>query len=134
MSNFNKKLFKRLKLNRAYGQLIALIFVPIMILSCVGAGLVLSETANSAKNQQRSAALAILSRYKHTAEQLILRVDLDPAYHDRASTILQGLFNERYLLSAAIIDQKNTVHLSIGAQSSTKWPTPPPQQHNFFGT
>ena len=133
MSNFNKKLFKRLKLNHAYGQLIALIFVPIMILSCVGAGLVLSETANSAKNQQRSAALAILSRYKHTAEQLILRVDLDPVYHDRASAILQGLFNERYLLSAAIIDQKNTVHLSIGAQSSTKWPTPPTQQHNFFG-
>ena len=29
MSNFNKKLFKRLKLNHAYGQLIALIFVPI---------------------------------------------------------------------------------------------------------
>ena len=67
MSNFNKKLFKRLKLNHAYGQLIALIFVPIMIISCVGAALVLSETSNSAKNQQRSSAIAILSRYQFTA-------------------------------------------------------------------
>jgi two-component system sensor histidine kinase BarA len=33
MSNFNKTLSKRLRLNHAYGQLIALIFVPIMILT-----------------------------------------------------------------------------------------------------
>ena len=39
MSNINKKLFKRLHLNHAYGQLIALIFVPIMVLACVGAAL-----------------------------------------------------------------------------------------------
>ena len=29
MSNFNKTLSKRLRLNHAYGQLIALIFVPL---------------------------------------------------------------------------------------------------------
>ena len=49
MSNFNNKLFKRLKLNHAYGQLIALIFVPIAVLASVGSALVLSETNNSAK-------------------------------------------------------------------------------------
>ena len=41
MSNINKKLFKRLHLNHAYGQLIALIFVPIAVLACVGAMLVI---------------------------------------------------------------------------------------------
>ena len=53
MSNINKKLFNRLHLNHAYGQLIALIFVPIMILACVGALLVITETSNAAKAQQR---------------------------------------------------------------------------------
>ena len=43
MPNFNKTLSKRLRLNHAYGQLIALIFVPIMILTCVGAFLVLTN-------------------------------------------------------------------------------------------
>ncbi len=42
MSNFNKTLSKRLRLNHAYGQLIALIFVPMMILTGVGAFLVLT--------------------------------------------------------------------------------------------
>ena len=60
MSNINKKLFKRLHLNHAYGQLIALIFVPIAVLACVGAMLVMTETSNAAKAQQRQMALAIL--------------------------------------------------------------------------
>jgi two-component system sensor histidine kinase BarA len=51
MSTINKKLFKRLHLNHAYGQLIALIFVPITILACVGAMLVLTETSNAARAQ-----------------------------------------------------------------------------------
>ena len=61
MSNLNKKLSKRLHLNHAYGQLIALIFVPIMVLACVGAALVLTETSNAAKAQQRHTATAILT-------------------------------------------------------------------------
>ena len=59
MSNINKKLFNRLHLNHAYGQLIALIFVPIMILACVGALLVITETSNAAKAQQRQILKAI---------------------------------------------------------------------------
>ena len=68
MSNINKKLFKRLHLNHAYGQLIALIFVPIMVLACVGTMLVLSETSNAAKAQQRQMAIAILTRFELPSE------------------------------------------------------------------
>jgi two-component system sensor histidine kinase BarA len=71
MSNINKKLFNRLHLNHAYGQLIALIFVPIMILACVGALLVITETSNAAKAQQRQMAIAILTRYQLDAEAAI---------------------------------------------------------------
>ena len=80
MSNFNKKLFKRLKLNHAYGQLIALIFVPIMILACVGTALVLSETSAAAKSKQRFQAIAILSRYQYTAEQLTAVMEIGRAH------------------------------------------------------
>jgi hypothetical protein len=71
MSNINKKLFKRLHLNHAYGQLIALIFVPITILACVGAMLVITETSNAAKAQQKQMAVAILTRYQPTSESAI---------------------------------------------------------------
>ncbi|OTG83967.1 ATP-binding protein [Acinetobacter sp. ANC 4648] len=132
MSNFNKKLFKRLKLNHAYGQLIALIFVPIMILSCVGTALVLSETANSSKAQQRFAAIAILSRYQYIADKLIDLIQQDPSKRDRAEHILQNMFNEKHLLSAAIVDEQNTKYLSIGSQFQKTWPNPP-QNNTFFG-
>lgn len=59
MSTINKKLFKRLHLNHAYGQLIALIFVPITILACVGAMLVLTETSNAARAQQKQMQLPL---------------------------------------------------------------------------
>ena len=132
MSNFNKKLFKRLRLNHAYGQLIALIFVPIMVLSCVGTALVISETSNSAKAQQRFAAIAILSRYQDIAEKLIALIEKDPQQRDRAEHILQNMFNERHLLSATIIDEQKTKYLSIGSQFQKNWPQPP-QNSNFFG-
>ncbi|OTG64751.1 GacS-like sensor histidine kinase [Acinetobacter silvestris] len=132
MSNFNKKLFKRLKLNHAYGQLIALIFVPIMVLSCVGTALVLSETADSSKAQQRFSAIAILSRYQYIADKLIDLIQQDPSKRDRAEHILQNMFNEKHLLSAAIIDEQNTKYLSIGSQFQKTWPKPP-QNNTFFG-
>ena len=132
MSNFNKKLFKRLRLNHAYGQLIALIFVPIMVLSGVGTALVISETANSAKAQQRFAAIAILSRYQDIAEKLIALIEKDPQQRDRAEHILQNMFNEKYLLSATIIDQQQHKYLSIGSKFQKNWPQPP-KHSNFFG-
>lgn len=132
MSNFNKKLFKRLKLNHAYGQLIAMIFVPIMIMACVGTALVLSETSAAAKSKQRFAAIAILSRYQYTTEQLTSIIDQSPAQKAKAENILQKMFNEKYLLSAAVLDEHNVNHLSIGYQNKRDWPNIP-KTDTFFG-
>lgn len=132
MSHFNQKLFKRLKLNHAYGQLIALIFVPIMVLASVGSVLVLSETSNSAKSEQTFAANAILSRYKFTTEQLLIILAQSPSRSDRAKSIMQNMFNEKYLLSAAILDQHGKNYLSIGFQSERTWPKFS-EQYRFFG-
>ena len=134
MSNFNNKLFKRLKLNHAYGQLIALIFVPIAVLASVGSALVLSETNNSAKSEQKFAANAILSRYKYTAEQVVVVLESSPSIQqqDRAKTILQNMFNEKYLLSVSIIDQHQKNYLGLGYQNQRTWPKPP-TKGSFFG-
>lgn len=127
MSNFNKKLFKRLKLNHAYGQLIALIFVPITILACVGALLVIKETSSATKSNQRYAAIAILSRYQNTAEQLIRLIQNDPKQKPHAENILQHMFNEKYLIHAAIVQSNSKVLLNVGYQSQQSWPKPPTQ-------
>lgn len=83
MSNINKKLFKRLHLNHAYGQLIALIFVPITILACVGAALVLTETSNAACAQQKQMAIAILTRFQATSESALDIVNYSPGSMSR---------------------------------------------------
>lgn len=134
MSNFNKKLFNRLKLNHAYGQLIALIFVPIAVLASVGSALVLSETSNSAKSEQKFAANAILSRHKYSTEQIVLMLNAseDPKQHTYAQSILQRMFNEKYLISAAILDQNQKNYLSFGYQSDQTWPKFPTKK-TFFG-
>ncbi|MDK1684314.1 GacS-like sensor histidine kinase [Acinetobacter terrestris] len=122
MSNINKKLFKRLHLNHAYGQLIALIFVPIMILACVGALLVLSETSNASRAQQRQMAIAIVTRYQLTSEAAIDLLSSYPWQYDQARNAMQVMLNEKYLIRAAIIDQNGRNHLSIGFQDQESWP------------
>ncbi|HRA91840.1 MAG TPA: hypothetical protein PLR79_06690, partial [Acinetobacter sp.] len=74
MSKVYKILFTRLKLNHAYGQLIALILVPIAILTSVGIFWVYSETTNAAKQQQRSDASAILALYQQSAKDLLVLI------------------------------------------------------------
>ena len=122
MSNINKKLFKRLHLNHAYGQLIALIFVPIMILACVGALLVLSETSNASRAQQRQMAIAIVTRYQLTSEAAIDLLSSYPWQYDQARNAMQVMLNEKYLIRAAIIDQNGRNRLSIGFQDQEPWP------------
>ena len=122
MSNINKKLFKRLHLNHAYGQLIALIFVPIMILACVGAVLVLSETSNASRAQQRQMAIAIMTRYQLTSEAAIDLLSNYPWQYDQARNAMQVMLNEKYLIRAAIIDNKGRNRLSIGFQDQEPWP------------
>ncbi|CAG2157824.1 unnamed protein product [Oppiella nova] len=62
-----------------------------MILACVGAALVLSETSAAAKSKQRFQAIAILSRYQYTAEQLTAVMEQDPIQHAKAESILQKI-------------------------------------------
>ena len=132
MSNFNKTLSKRLRLNHAYGQLIALILVPIAILTGVGIFWVLSETTNAAKQQQRSDASAILARYHQTANDLLQLVQQHPDQYDRAQNIMQKMFDERNLQRAVLIDNKGQTYLSVGYQNNRFWPTFP-DNSNFFG-
>ncbi|WP_168378726.1 GacS-like sensor histidine kinase [Acinetobacter cumulans] len=122
MSNINKKLFKRLHLNHAYGQLIALIFVPITILACVGAMLVITETSNAAKAQQKQMAVAILTRYQPTSESAIELLNLYPWQFDQARNAMQSMLNEKHLIRAAILDLKGNNRLSIGFQDQDIWP------------
>ena len=123
MPTINKKLFKRLHLNHAYGQLIALIFVPITILACVGAMLVITETSNAAKAQQRQMAIAILTRYQPTAESSLNLLRQYPWQFDQARFGMQNMLNEKYLIRAAIVDSKGKNRLNIGPEELDVWPT-----------
>ena len=132
MSNINKKLFKRLHLNHAYGQLIAMIFVPIMVLACVGAALVLSETSNAAKAQQRQMAIAILTRYQSTAESALDLLNRYPWHYDQAQNALQYMFNEKLLNQATIIDHTGAERIHVGGDAQAQWPKYPTDK-SFFG-
>ncbi|XID74640.1 ATP-binding protein [Alkanindiges sp. WGS2144] len=113
--------YHRLRITNAYGQLIALIFLPIMILSCVGASLVLMETARSSRAEQRSAAFAILARYQPTAKRLSVLLD-QPSQQEKVRSILQTMLNESDLLRVAIIDSESRPRISFGYGSNAGWP------------
>ncbi|MGK7249494.1 GacS-like sensor histidine kinase [Acinetobacter oleivorans] len=132
MSNFNKTISKRLRLNHAYGQLIALIFVPIMILTGVGAFLVLTETSHSVKQQQLHHASAILARYNQIAKDLYTLVELEPDEYDHAQHIMQSMFSEKNLKRAVLIDNNGQTYLSIGYRDNRYWPSFP-SNNSFFG-
>ena len=132
MSNFNKTLSKRLRLNHAYGQLIALIFVPIMILTGVGAFLVLTETSHSVKQQQLHHASAILARYNQIAKDLYTLVELEPDEYDHAQHIMQSMFSEKNLKRAVLINNNGQTYLSIGYRDNRYWPSFP-SNNSFFG-
>ncbi len=85
MSNINKKLFKRLHLNHAYGQLIAMIFVPITIWHVSGHCWLLSETSNASRAQQRQMAIAIVTRYQLTAEAALDLLSRYPWQYEQSS-------------------------------------------------
>lgn len=122
MLQSQKSILQRLQLNHAYGQLVALIFIPVFILASVGTVLVLNETNASASNQQQYIANAILARYQHTAELLIETLQKNPKDAKKVQNILFRMFNERCLQRATLIDEKNNIHLNIGIQPAKGWP------------
>lgn len=121
MSAQHLRWYHRLGISNAYGQLIALIFLPIMILSCVGASLVLIETARSSRSEQRSAAFATLARYQPTAQRLNFLLD-QPQQLEKVRTILQNMLNESDLVRVAMIDSEGRARISFGYGSNVAWP------------
>lgn len=113
--------YHKLRITNAYGQLIALIFLPIMILSCVGAALVLIETARSSRAEQRNAAFASLARYQPTAQKLNFLLD-QGNNHEKIRTIMQNMLNEPHMLRVAMIDYEGRPRVSFGYGNSLPWP------------
>lgn len=113
--------YQRFRISNAYGQLIALIFLPIMILACVGATLVLLETARSSRSEQRNAAFAVLARYQPTAKRLNILIE-QPQQHEVIHSILQNMLNEADVLRVAMIDSEGRPRISFGYGSSFDWP------------
>lgn len=121
MTSTRTRWYHRLQIKNAYGQLIALIFLPIMILSWVGALLVLNETARSSRAEQRNAAFAILARYQPAAQKLNTLLD-HPNNHEKIRSILQNMLNEPHLLRVAMIDYEGRPRVSFGYGNSLPWP------------
>lgn len=133
MATFKQKILHRLRLNHAYGQLIALIFVPIALLSSVGAFLVLQETRLAAQSEQRHRAIEILNLYQNASAQWIAMVsDGSPSAFDQAQLSMQTMLSKKGLQRAALIDANGKTLLSIGFDDNKFWPKFP-QQHDFFG-
>ena len=134
MPNINKKLFKRLDLNHAYGQLIALIFVPITILACVGAALVLTETLNAVKSQQKQIAIAILTRNDIPAQIALTQMHAMPwGFFQGQTNFMQNMMKEKGLLRTALITQDKITLMSMGYESQAPWPDIPAHANGFFG-
>lgn len=122
MQRRSESFWHRFKITNAYGQLIALIFVPIMILSTVGAGLVLFETARSTQAQQAAAASAILTRYQKTSGTLLKLIENSPSHAPQAQSILQYILNEPDLMRAALIDMQGNSRIYVGYRQNSQWP------------
>lgn len=121
--------YHRLRISNAYGQLIALIFLPIMVLSCVGAALVLTETARSSRAEQSNAAFAILSRYQPIAQRLTPLLGVGSSQEssiennqEKVRSILQNMLNESHLLRVAVIDSEGRPRIAFGYGNNLPWP------------
>lgn len=132
MQRRSESFWHRFKISNAYGQLIALIFVPIMILSLAGTFLVLQETSRSMQTQQITAASAVLTRYQKTAS-ILLKLDKSTVRRQaEAQHILQYILNEPDVIRTALVDIHGRTHLSVGHRNQSDWPKLP-VNNNFFG-
>ena len=130
MPSKRQRWYHKLRISNAYGQLIALIFLPIMVLSCVGAALVLVETARSSRAEQRNAAFASLARYQPTAQKLNLLID-QPNNHEKIRSIMQNMLNEAHVMRVAMIDFEGRPRVSFGYGNSLAWPEFPITSESF---
>ncbi|WP_410210757.1 ATP-binding protein [Aquirhabdus sp.] len=120
MASAQTSWFHRLSIQNAYGQLVALIFVPITILTLIGASLVISETARATKAEQRSRAEAVLARYQLASKTLIPLLE-QPDGAGKARNILQNILGEENVKRAALIDIHGIPRLSMGYNADADW-------------
>lgn len=118
MIKLYKKWLRLFRLNHAYGQLIALILVPIVIFSAVGAVVVYRETQQNHFLQQGHLAYAFLSKYQQPLEQLEQRNIHDYEQVTQQRQILQMLLNEKEVQAATLLSAKQS--LSVGKNSSSE--------------
>lgn len=101
----------------AYGQLILLVFLPICVLSSVGAVLVLNDTSQAARNMQQAKADTLLNRYE-TLLPTILR-DLEKIKNNinkntedeqlAIQTILQNSVKDPHLQGVTILTAEGII-------------------------
>lgn len=121
MTSVRLRWYHRLRIQNAYGQLVALIFLPIAILAAVGAWLVLRETHRSALAEQRTAAQAILARYQPAGQALSPMLDRNGGAV-KAQEILTIILAESGLHRAALVDIDGRPRLSLGYGAQMDWP------------
>jgi two-component system sensor histidine kinase BarA len=122
MTSIRLRWYHRLRIQNAYGQLVALIFLPIAILAASGAWLVLRETHRAALAEQRTAAQAILARYQPAGQALAPMLDRQGGAV-QAQAILQIILAEAGLHRAALIDVDGRPRLSLGYGAGMDWPS-----------
>ncbi|MFC3903685.1 two-component system, NarL family, sensor histidine kinase BarA [Acinetobacter marinus] len=132
MQQRSESFWHRFKISNAYGQLIALIFLPIMILALAGAYIVLQETSRSMQSQQITAASAVLTRYQKTASILLKLDHTSIAKHAEAQHILQYMLNEPDVIRAALVNVHGMAQISVGHRNHRAWPAFPVDS-DFFG-
>lgn len=130
MSTAKRGWLQRLSIHNAYEQLVALIFIPITILTLIGASLVISETTRSAYAEQRSRAEAALTRYQQASHLLIPLLE-QPDGSTKAKSILQSILAEEYVARAGLVDIHGISRLGMGYNSDVPWPKFPINRQAF---
>lgn len=133
----------RLGFKSAYGQLILLVFLPIVVLALVGGYLVFSEVRRAVLSEQDALAQAALLRYETMVEPLLVSHRTDQVLsldHDVADKVLSygvqyqqdtgalsGALEElsqlrkQRIQRLAIMDEQGRVLYSAGVQANAAW-------------
>lgn len=104
MSSFLYSLIKRLRLNKAHGQLVVLILLPITVLMAVGSWLVYQQVKQNYLMQQYYEAQTLLIQHRHRIEY-----QLQVHQHTDMERLLRPILAEEGVLAAYIITDKQVI-------------------------
>lgn len=108
MPNFLYTLIKRLRLNKAHGQLVILILLPISVLMAVGSWLVYQQVKQNYLTQQYYEAQALLIQHGHRIEHQ-LEIDQQVNQTTRFEPLLRPILAEQGVLSAYVINRQSII-------------------------